>query len=280
MFTKRQRKSGRTGNAAGDVARCYRRSGFARQRVADEEKGKTLVAQLPATYREFVEAEALAFARDWIADHRKPNGIFHPDATAICGKALMKRWAQAHPFGADDIVYFAKNGSPEADRALRELIAEHVNVHQTLPAVLAAYNIRIMNDSGQRKPGPAKTDNFLRDIGITLLVEELVKRYFPRLGFHQNPQSQPSTVTKIAAEALTDAKIGIVFGPKGVAKIGAGISRSCQEISQPAISVPSAKCSTSSAPNLGNDKPAKKNRLTIENREPQLCGPIFGTAIF
>ena len=173
--------------------------------------------QLPATYRQAVEAEALAFARDWIADHRKPNGIFHPDATAICGKVLMKRWAQAHPFGADDIVYFAENGSPEADRALKELIAEHVNVHRPLPAVLAAYNIRIMNDSGQRKPGPAKTDNFLRDIGITLLVEELVKR-FPQLGFHQNPASR-ATTSKIAADALTDAKIGIVFGPRAVAKI-------------------------------------------------------------
>jgi hypothetical protein len=167
------------------------------------------------TFKQAIEAEALAHAKDWIADHCKPNGVFHPDSAWIHGKALMKLWAQAHPFGADDIVYFAENGSQEADRALRELIAQRTDKSEPLGAVLAAYNIRLLQ-GGERKPGPAKTDNFVRDIGVTLLVEDLAKRF--RLGVQQNPASR-STASTIAARALTEAGIGIVFGPKAVEKI-------------------------------------------------------------
>ena len=175
------------------------------------------MTNLPA-FKEAVEAAALTHARNWIADHREPNGIFHPNAAEIHGKALMKLWAQVHPFGAADVVYFAENGSQEADRALHELLAEYLDRHEAPPSVLAAYGIRALKDSGHRKPGPAKTDNFLRDIGITLLVETLIK-HFPQLGTHKNPESKPLTVTSIAARALTEAGIGIVFGPKAVGKI-------------------------------------------------------------
>jgi hypothetical protein len=165
-----------------------------------------------------VEAEAIAFAQDWIRQHREPKGVFHPDSEKLFGKSLMKWFVQVHPFGAVDIVYFAENGSHEAKRALDELIAEHLDKYEVVPAVLAAYEIRLKRGGGEGKPGPAKTDNFVRDIGITLLVDELVKR-FPKLGFHQNPGSHLPTITSIAAKTLSEAGIGIVFGPKAVAKI-------------------------------------------------------------
>ena len=39
----------------------------------------------------------------------------------------MKEFALEHPFGCDEIVYFAENGSEEADLALRDLIAERTD---------------------------------------------------------------------------------------------------------------------------------------------------------
>jgi hypothetical protein len=173
------------------------------------------MTKLPAT---FVEAEALAFARDWIAGHREPNGVFHPDANVIYGTAAMKRFAQFHPFNADDILYFAEHGSKEADLALRELIAERIDRGEPLGG-LAGYNIRSLNlGKREKKSGPGKGDNFVRDIGIFLLVEALV-RQFPTLGVHKNPKANQPTTTTIAAAALTEAGIGISFGPKGVGKV-------------------------------------------------------------
>jgi hypothetical protein len=176
---------------------------------------------LPQTYNEALTSEALAFAGDWIADHRKPNGVFHPDAEEIYGKALMKEWMQFYPsFGLDDIVYLAENGSQQAEQALREVAAEYEQRGERKPATLAAYNIRILNDRRMRKkPGPGKTALFVRDQGITLLVADLNKKF--GLAFYKNftaTRGRP-TASSIAATALTRAGIGISMGPMGVEKI-------------------------------------------------------------
>jgi hypothetical protein len=60
---------------------------------------------LPAT---FVEADVRDFTRkciEWLRSN--PEGFFHPDATTNYAPSMMVVWAQAHPFGADDILYFA-----------------------------------------------------------------------------------------------------------------------------------------------------------------------------
>jgi hypothetical protein len=76
------------------------------------------MTQLPATY---VDARALEFARDWIAWHREsPNGMFHPNAAAVYGTSLMKQFAQSHPFGADDVAYFAEHGSKALQNWIRK----------------------------------------------------------------------------------------------------------------------------------------------------------------
>jgi hypothetical protein len=172
---------------------------------------------LPVKYNQALEAEALSFAKNWIAEHCEPRGAFHSETKRLFGTPLMKRWAQIHPFGADDIVYLAENGSPEADRALRDVIAERTDRGEPLGAVLGAYNIRVLHGIKTTKPGPAKTDNFVRDIAVVTLVEQLQKQF--RLSIHKNPGSTRPTATSIAAEALTGAGIGIVFSHKAVAKI-------------------------------------------------------------
>jgi hypothetical protein len=180
------------------------------------------MAQLPTTFVEAIEAEALAFARDWIEWHRRdPNGLFHPNATTVYGKSLMKAYAQSHPFGADDIVYFAENGSKEAHLALVDLIAEYADRGEQ-SAVLTAYNIRLMKrlanpESEPRRSGPAMADNFLRDTGIMLLVIDLMDRF--NLRPTRNRESRKPSASSIAADALTKAGIGISMGYKGVEKV-------------------------------------------------------------
>jgi hypothetical protein len=215
------------------------------------------MAQLPATYREAVEAEALAFARGWIADHRKPNDVFHSSAEEIYGKELMKHWIQFYPsFGPDEIVYFAEKGSQQADLALRELFAECEQRGETPPSSVRAYIIRVLNPArAGKKPGPGKAALFVRDIGIMLLVVELNKKF--GLSFFKNFGSHRPTASSIAATALTKAGIGVSFGPAGVEKVWRRFGPIYTGHFPTAYLGPYPdECRTSSIPNLDDDNPA------------------------
>lgn len=172
---------------------------------------------LPATFIEAEAAVALSYAREWIAQQREPEGIFHPDAERWYGRALMKKFALEHPFGCDEIVYFAENGSKEADFALRELIAERTDRGEPLGAVLGAYNIRLLNPLRPRRTGPAMADNFLRDVGISTLIDLLIWRFGLRPT--RNTASTQASACSIAAQALTEARSGILLTVKGVERI-------------------------------------------------------------
>jgi hypothetical protein len=167
---------------------------------------------LPATY---AEAAALEFARGWIAKQREPGGVFHPDSEITYGHVLMKAFALAHPFGADEIVYFAEHGSTQADLALRAIIAERTDRNEPLGAVLGAYNIRLLNP-GRRRPGPARAANFLRDVGISELIAALVARF--KLRPTRNTATRGPSASSVAAQALNGAGI-ISLSPKGIEHI-------------------------------------------------------------
>jgi hypothetical protein len=179
------------------------------------------MTQLPAT---FVEAEALAFARDWIAWQRESGGILHPNASAVWGTSVMKRYAQSHPFGADEIVYYAEHGSKEAQLALDELMAEHLDRGEHPGAVVAAYFIRLRNPRRARKHGAGRAENFIRDIGVWFLVEALINE-FNKFGLRPSQRTgrkaklHPPSASSIAARALTEARIGVPLGFRGVEKI-------------------------------------------------------------
>jgi hypothetical protein len=168
--------------------------------------------------QKMVEAETLmlrGFARDWIKEYSEPGiGILHD---TFSFKKAMRAWALHHPFGADDIILFAENGSQEAHEVLIDLIAEQFDQGRN-SAVLANYNIRSLKASRDpKKPGPTKVDNFRRDIGIALLVYALIKQF--DLAAHHNPASRRPSASTIAADALTEAGMGIGIGHRGVAKI-------------------------------------------------------------
>ena len=176
------------------------------------------MTQLPTT---LAEAAARSHAMDRIKQDREtPYGMFHPDAEKLFGKPLMKRVTQFHPFLADDIVYFAENGNEQADLALRELIAEYTDRREPLTAVLAAYNIRLLNPvSKRKKPGPKKADHgqFVRDIGIVLLVEQLTREF--GLAPNLKTSSGRATASSIVADALVESGIDVSMTAKNVERI-------------------------------------------------------------
>jgi hypothetical protein len=176
-----------------------------------------LVMALPATLTEAKANVALAFAREWIARAQEPGGLFHPHAEHQYGRGLMKEFALEHPFGCDEIVYFAENGSKEADLALRDLIAERTDRGESLGAVLGGYAIKLLNPLRPHRPGPTRAAHFVRDMGISMLVEALIVQCSLRASPH--PASRRPSACGVAAQALTEAGIGISLEPKGVGAI-------------------------------------------------------------
>ena len=171
------------------------------------------MTKLPATV---LEAEATNWARDTVREHKKAGGIFSDDAHLRYGRAAMKVWILSHPFGADDIVYFAENNSKEADIALREVIAEKTNRGEQLGAVLGAYNIRLLSPTRSQKHGPGRADNFVRDMGIVMLVAALIERF--GLAPTWNRKARKPAAPTIAATVLTEAGI-VSMSSRGVEKV-------------------------------------------------------------
>ena len=160
-----------------------------------------MTTPLPTSFADAVETSALAFCRDWIEQQRAPGGAFHPDAEQTYGRSAMKAFAASHVFALDEVVYLADRGSATAQGVLRELIAERMERLEEPGAILRAAAIRLLNPA-TRKPGPGKTDNFLRDLAIALLVAELrdqlqaqakprIRHPSARSGRHRRAASRP-----------------------------------------------------------------------------------------
>jgi hypothetical protein len=169
---------------------------------------------LPATYADGVEVEALAFARKWIASCREGNFIdlgvapLHPEAGRAFTRRLVKQYALMHPFNMDEIVKCAEAGWDDADIALRELVAEYVDRGEAMPAVLAAYNVRLINPNYVQptKPhGKKKADNILKDMVVVTLVMELITRFPLEPTRFQLGRKRKHSACSIAADVTTEA---------------------------------------------------------------------------
>lgn len=182
----------------------------------------TKITRLPATTLPLtlLEAEALAFARAWIADclQRDDALLDMIDAERQQrGRALlraeMKRTALQHPFLMSDIVYFARAGFEEAAAALREIKAERIERHEPLGAVLGAYEIE--RDHPRRaRQGRKKEQNFYQDLLIYILTEEVALKFGLRATRNLLSKRHPSACS-IVAQAFNEAKLGRQFDENG-----------------------------------------------------------------
>src|SRR5262245_58976067 len=150
---------------------------------------------LPAT---LVEAEALQFARAWIADclgHNNPVLEVIDAARQERGRALfraaMKRSALHHPFMMAEIVYFARHGFEIAHLTLKELIAERTDRGEPLGAVLGSYLIETIHQRLPRR-GRTKEQFFFQNLAIYILIEAVMERFGLKATRNQTARRRPS----------------------------------------------------------------------------------------
>ena len=172
----------------------------------------------------FIEAQAAQMVKDRIAKCLAEDWLnigmswLHPDAGPAFMKSFWKDAARVHPFLLSDVTALARAGVRDADIALRELIAEHIDLDVEMPAQLAAYNIELLHPGrSQRVRGAHKDTNFLQDIAISTMVEEVNYR-FPTIPF-TGRSARWQSACSIVAHEISAAKIGRSLTGPAVKKI-------------------------------------------------------------
>jgi hypothetical protein len=164
---------------------------------------------LPPT---FLEAEALQFARQWIARMQERGEILGIDGALLnplTDHLIAKRWcrlcAEMHPQGAEQVVDLAvRFGERSAHDALVELIDEKTDRNEPLGAVLGAYSIRLRRKPFAAHSGPPRT-TMLQDIIFCLLIIELVERFGLRPTRYANRKHERMSACAVAAQAAAEA---------------------------------------------------------------------------
>jgi hypothetical protein len=174
-----------------------------------------MTLQLPST---LIEAEALQFAREWIS--RAQEGKFldlgypplHRDAGRALARRMIKQYALMHPFNMTSVVDAAWVGCNDADLALRELAAEMLDCKEQLPAVLAAYTIKLLHPS-PRLRGQKKATNLLQDITIATLIMVLIEQFGLKPTRSQIGRKQRPSACSVVADVMAEA--GLHRGTEG-----------------------------------------------------------------
>ena len=162
---------------------------------------------LPAT---IVEAEALAFARDFVVrlagpgpwGHASPFGA--EESRALTRNLLRLNCESA--LGRMQLIAMARAGEKDARALLHTLMIEMISQRGQLTRELDEYNMGLLRD-GLRPPprGPKRKDRITRDVCIAMTVAAVVDRYGLRPTRNTASRGRPSarrSACSIAAEAL------------------------------------------------------------------------------
>lgn len=184
-------------------------------------KAANLPTTLPATA---LEAEALAFARAWIADClKRDDPMLNMIDAGQQGRgravlrAEMKRAALQHPNLMMDIVYFARHGFEDATAALDEIMAERHDRFEPLGAVLGEYAIPLRHPRLSRR-GPAKQTNFFQNLIIYIITEKVVLKFGLKPTRSTLARRHPSACS-IVTQVVNEARLGRQFTEKAVEAI-------------------------------------------------------------
>ena len=171
--------------------------------------------QLPATLN---EAEARAFARNWLAGTDRPSplgaSILNPTFGVLWLRQALKRIALVHPLNMMWVIDQARAGWDPADEALRELITEFLDRGEQMPTYLAAYNMELMRGHPRRTRGPRREAYVFQDIIFAGLVAELVERF--GLKPTRNSASARVSACDVVADTINEAKIGRAVNYKAI----------------------------------------------------------------
>ncbi len=127
---------------------------------------------------------------------------------------MIKRFMQSRTENLMAVVDVARAGWGIADEALREVILDHLNRGEQMPAYLAAYSMEVVGKRTPRQRGKQKADYLLRDltmlVAIILVAEEFDLKPTSRDG-------RNSCACSVVADA--SSKAGRTMGYKNVAEI-------------------------------------------------------------
>jgi len=163
-------------------------------------------AQLPVSY---LEAAAMAFARDWIAAARKANFLelgdpFNTDAMHTLVRRAVANLADMHERNAARLADLALAGAEDAIEGLKDLIAERHARGLPLGMALGTFDTIIKDRPATvRRPRSHPPGNFLANFIIVCLLMELL-RQFPALSLRRSSRFRPSACS-IVSVALTEA---------------------------------------------------------------------------
>jgi hypothetical protein len=158
-----------------------------------------------------VEAEALAFARGYIAQLAGPgpwgnSSPFGAEESRAMTRHLMRVWCDCSANSRRQLIAIALAGEEDARAVLHTLMIEMKSQHKDLPIELENYNMEVLAD-GLRPPprGPKRKDRFTRNLCIAMTVAAVVDKF----GLHptRNPASRGRPAARrsacsIVAEAL------------------------------------------------------------------------------
>jgi hypothetical protein len=165
---------------------------------------------LPAT---MIEAEALAFAAEFLARGHEGDGLGPPPADPAAGHAFMRQLFRAicdwGPQAMNAVVELAeRHGESAAHEALLDLRDERIERNEPLGAVLGAYVIALRTRPFRPHRGWSRT-NVLQDLMLVVLMLELVERFGlkPTRSQVGNLESKPPSAASIAASAAAAANM-------------------------------------------------------------------------
>jgi hypothetical protein len=174
---------------------------------------KTKLPKLPAASNPG-ETLAKGFARSEIARLKRPGNPWDEDKngaallTAEANSALMRRLfghAMHSAIGRMGVIDLARTGNTDARDVLREAISEIDSRDLAMPVELKAYRNEVFVGIHYRNTGgPKKQDNIVRDICITILVDDL-RKHFGIKPFVRSRHRRSGCA--IAAEALEEANM-------------------------------------------------------------------------
>ena len=170
--------------------------------------------------------EALAYAREWIADQLRLDPFGHGSLLdQRHGTAWLKQHkkfqAMSHPYHMAEVMAEGRAGWAEAHDALIELKNEFLGRGQVPPPQLVAYNIEADHPHLRRRAhGAKKARQIFQNIVLVELVRNLLER-FPSLNATRSRLSgkQTPTACSIAVIAFNEARLGRTLTPKRMENI-------------------------------------------------------------
>jgi hypothetical protein len=195
------------------------------------------MTKLPVASRALMEAEALAFAREWIARFSQGGNPWSsdPSMSAEASRAFTRHMMQLGLQSAVNrmmVIAWAKAGDADAVDVLRTLLLEYKSrrLVDEMPSELIEYDMWITNRHGglQRLPARKKKDKIMRNVCIGMTVAALVD-HFGHLGLeHTGRSPRRHSACSIVAEALEEARMQL--GYKAVERIWDDYSRNAPTV--------------------------------------------------